>query len=93
MRDNTKGLNMTVIHLYRRQWRSSTTAAVEARVRKKLAADGQVLRRPRGQRERLELGDYFTADAHTGNPERRHCDLEQLAREYGVLYPHEVIAG
>jgi hypothetical protein len=76
----------------RRRWRKSTTATVEARVRKALRGEGQVLRKPRGERERQELGDYFTADAHTGNPERLHCDLERLAREYRVLYPHEVIA-
>ena len=72
--------------------RKNTTAAVEARVRRTLARDGQVLRKPRGERERAELGDYFTADAHTGNPDRRHCDLEQLAREYDVLRLDEVIA-
>lgn len=83
---------MALLYFYRRQWRKNTTAAVEARVRKALTAEGQVLRKPRGERERQELGDYFTADAHTGNPERRHCDLEQLAREYRVLHEHEVIA-
>ena len=81
------------IFLYRRRWRKSTTATVEARVRKALRSEGQLLRKPRGERERQELGDYFTADAHTGNPERRHCDLETLARECGVIYAHEVIEG
>lgn len=82
---------MAVIYLYRKRWRKNTTVAVEARVRKAMRGEGQVLRKPRGERERAELGDYFTADAHTGNPDRRHCDLEQLAREYRVLYQHEVI--
>ncbi len=76
----------------RRQWRKSTTATVEARVRRALRSEGQVLRKPRGERERQELGDYFTDDAHTGNPERQHCDLEELAREYRVLHEHEDIA-
>jgi|GEM_PF-2564055 hypothetical protein len=85
---------MTTMHLIfcRRRWRKSTTATVESRVRKALRAEGQVLRKPRSERERAELGDYFTADAHTGTPDRRHCDLEQLAREYRVLYEHETIA-
>ena len=83
---------MTVFYFYRRRWRKNTTAAVERRVRKAMKAEGQVLRKPRGERERQELGDYFTADAHTGNPERRHCDLEQLAREYRVLHHFEAIA-
>ena len=35
--------------------------------------------------------DYYTVDPHTRFPDRRHCDLEQLAREYRVLRPEEVI--
>ena len=70
-----------------------TERAIEARVRRALQAEGQVLRKPRGNRERQELGDYFTADGHTGNLDRWHCNLEQLARECGVLRADEVIAG
>lgn len=64
---------------------------VEARVRRALRRDGEVLRKPRSASERQELGDYFTADVHNGNPERWHCDLEQLARDCDVLRPGEVI--
>jgi acetyl-CoA carboxylase carboxyltransferase component len=33
------------------------------------------------------------ADQHTGNPDRRHIDLDDLARELRVLDPHESIDG
>jgi hypothetical protein len=68
-----------------------TTAAVEARVRRALAREGEVLRKPRSDRERRELGDYFTVNAHTRFPERGWLNLDELARECGVLRPFEVI--
>ena len=80
-----------VLHIHRKP-QSVARRAVEARVRRALKAEGQLLRKPRGERERQELGCYFTADARTGNPDRRHCDLEQLARDYRVLWRHQVIA-
>lgn len=67
-------------------------AAIEARVRRVLARDGQALRKPRGERERLELGDYFTVSAYTGYPERGWLALDDLARECNVLRADEVIA-
>lgn len=70
-----------------------TEQVIEARVRRALLREGQVLCKPRGSCMRQELGDYFTADAHTGNPERWNCDLEQLAREYRVLRDGEVMTG
>ena len=72
--------------------RRITTAAVEARVRRALARDGQVLRKPRGESERRELGDYFKVSACTGYPERGWLELDELAREYHVLHAGEVIA-
>ncbi len=67
---------------------------VEARVRRAVQRDGEVLRktRPGNTWAKLDLGDYYTVDPYTRFPERRHCDLEQLAREYRVLRPGEVIA-
>jgi hypothetical protein len=41
---------------------------------------------------RANFGDYYTVDPHTGNPQRWHLELEQLARECGVLQPGEVLA-
>lgn len=67
---------------------------IEARVRRALARDGAVLRktRPGNTWAKIDLGDYFTVDSHTGFPDRRHLDLDELARELFVLKPFEVIA-
>jgi hypothetical protein len=67
---------------------------VEDRVRRALRREGEVLRktRPGNTWARADFGDYYTVDPHTRFPERRHCDLTQLARECGVLRPGEVIA-
>lgn len=67
-------------------------SVIEARVRRAMARDGEILCRPRGERTRQELGNYFTVDAHTGTPQRWHLELEQLARECRVLQPGEVLA-
>lgn len=68
--------------------------AIEARVRRALAREGEVLRktRPGNTWVKVDLGDYYTEDPRTRFATRRHCDLEQLARECGVLRPGEVIA-
>ena len=65
--------------------RRISPAAIEARVRRVLARDGQVLRKPRGERERQQLGDYFTVSAYTGYPERGWLALDDLARECNAL--------
>jgi len=72
-----------------------TTKAAEARVRRALRHKGQVLRKTRPGRTwaKVDYGDYYTADQHTGNPDRRHIDLDDLARELRVIDPHESIDG
>jgi hypothetical protein len=69
-------------------------SAIEGRVRRAVARDGELLCKTRPGRTwtKANFGDYYTVDPHTGNPQRWHCDLEQLAREYGSLRPDEVIA-
>jgi hypothetical protein len=64
---------------------------IEARVRRAMASEGQVLRKPRSEQERREFGHYLVVDAHTGNLERWHCDLSELARECGALRAGDVI--
>ena len=68
--------------------------AIEARVRRALAREGERLRktRPGNTWTRANFGDLYTVDAQRGNPQRWHCTLEQLARECNVLRPDEVIA-
>jgi len=70
-------------------------SAIEARVRRALAREGEVLRktRPGTPWAKTDLGDYYTVDQHCGNPIRWDCDLEVLAREARVLRPGEVIEG
>jgi hypothetical protein len=64
---------------------------IEARVRRTLAREGQVLRKPRSEHERSEFGQYLVVDAHTGSPDRWHCDLSELAHECGALRSGEAI--
>jgi hypothetical protein len=72
---------------------SVSQSVIEARVRRALGRDGEVLRKTRpGQTwAKVDLGDYYTVDPYTRFPDRRHCDLAQLARECNVLRPGEVI--
>jgi hypothetical protein len=66
--------------------KSATRRAVEARVRRKLARDGESLHRcAQGSRWYSDLGDYYTADIATAFTCRTHLHLEDLARELGVL--------
>jgi hypothetical protein len=66
--------------------RSITTFALACRVRRRLARDRQLLRRcwPWDTRH-AERGDYYVAEAHTHHVVARHVNVEQLARDLGVL--------
>jgi len=67
--------------------RQLATGTVEARVRRRLRQEGEILCRPRND----QLGPYYTGDAHCGNPVAWNCDLEALAPECGVLRPWETV--
>ena len=60
---------------------------VEARVRRRLRGEGEILCKTRND----QLGPYYTVDPYYGNPERWNCDLEVLARECGALRPWETV--
>lgn len=82
---------MAIIELQRRQWRKSTTATVEARVRRALARDGHVLHKCRpDSRDYHGYGPYYIVDERNCVVSSQH-DLDHLARECGVLRPGEVI--
>lgn len=68
-----------------------TTPALAARVRRRLARDRQLLRPcwPWDTRY-AERGDYFIVEAHTHRVVARHVNVEQLARDLGVL-PENVV--
>ena len=69
-------------------------SVIEARLRRALAREGEVLRmtRPGNTWAKHDCGDYYVIDNATNGVVRTHCDLEQLARECNVLRPGEVIA-
>ena len=72
--------------------RSVTTPAVAARVRRRLARERQLLRRcwP-WDHQHAERGDWYVLAAHSHEVVARHVDVEQLARDLGVLPDHVVV--
>jgi hypothetical protein len=71
---------------------SVTLQTLFRRVRKALANDGEILRRGREDRSWTDTGDYYTTDENRCMW-RRHLNLEEAARELGLLAEHEVVAG
>jgi hypothetical protein len=69
-----------------------STSVIESRVRRALRREGVLLRKTRPGRTwtRANFGDYYTVDPHTGNPQRWHVQLHDLAAELCVLRPGEV---
>jgi hypothetical protein len=66
--------------------------AVLARVNRKLAAEGSVLRRCRqGSHNHDDLGDYYMVNLNTNGIFKVQCELEEEARELGVLGEWEVL--
>jgi hypothetical protein len=66
-----------------------TTRALEARVRRRLAREGEVLHKCRESSQWYrDLGDYYAADERN-HLVRTHIDLEQLARELGAISARE----
>lgn len=56
--------------------------AVEARVRRALEKEGQLLKKCRyDSRWYSDLGDYYVVDASTNAIEASNCDLARLAAE------------
>lgn len=72
--------------------RSITTPDLAARVRRRLARDRQLLRRCSPWSEHhAERGDYYLVAAHTHDVLARHVNVEELARDLGVLPEHVVV--
>jgi hypothetical protein len=68
--------------------------SVERRVQHRLYPEGFLLRKcsPRS-RWHPQLGDYYLVSMVTNTVHTTHQDLEDLAREYGVLREGQAIAG
>ncbi len=72
--------------------RSITTPALAARVRRRLARERQLLRRCSPWSEQHgTLGNYYMVAAHTHDVLARHVNVEELARDLGVLPDHVVV--
>ncbi len=72
--------------------RSITTAALASRVRRRLARERQLLRRCWQWSEHYAaMGDYFIVAAHSHDVLARHVNVEELARNLGVLPEHVIV--
>lgn len=84
--------SVTMDRKWFKPWRRNTTAAVEGRVRRALAQQGETLHKVRADsRDYHGYGPYYIADERNCVVSAQH-DLDDLARECGVLRPDEVIA-
>ena len=61
-----------------------TTAALESRIRRQLAKNGQRLVKPRSEQGRQQLGDAYVVDSSTNAVVASNCDLDDLAAELGI---------
>lgn len=65
--------------------------AVIKRVNRALAHDDQQLRVTRGERLRMDVGDYHVIDWRRNLILNQHVDPEAMARELGVLRQDEAV--
>ncbi len=63
--------------------------ALTARINRKLAKEGQQLKKTRGGRAMLDLGQYHIVDLNRNFIAHSHCDPETVGRELEVLAPWE----
>jgi hypothetical protein len=62
-----------------------TIGALEQRIRRALKRKGETLRRTRGERQEIDLGNYYVVDIQRNIIMQHHCNLEALGRELGVF--------
>jgi hypothetical protein len=68
-----------------------TARALVQRLNRKLAEQDQVLKKSRGARTQLDLGDYYVIDFRRNFVVDDHCDLAELGREFEVLRDYEEV--
>jgi hypothetical protein len=65
--------------------------ALLARLRRRLARNGERLCVLRGDHARFDVGDFYTVDTERACIIRKHVDPIALAKELGVLHDYEVV--
>lgn len=70
-----------------------SAGTVIKRINRRLARNGEDVRvrAVRGYWARLDLGDFYEHNARFNVPGETHIDLEDYARELGVVRPEEVL--
>ena len=63
--------------------------ALLARINRRLAQEDGKLKKVRGERARLDLGDYYVVDVNRNRIVATRVDPETFAREIGALKPYE----
>ncbi len=66
-----------------------STEAVVKRINRKLAHEGQQLRKTRPGNDRIALGEYYIVDLHTNRLECDDVSLGDLGYSLRVLKPNE----
>ena len=62
-----------------------TMKALIARINRQLTKDSMLLRKTRGERAKLDLGEFYVHDYSYNIPNECHVDPEEYGRELGVL--------
>lgn len=68
-----------------------TEKALLARINRKLSAEGEQLRKSRGARCILDLGEFYVRDFSMNFVSETHVDPEALGRDIGVLKHYETV--
>ena len=63
--------------------------ALIQRINRRLAHDGEKLRKTRNPRHFMDLGRYYVVVVPSGYHAASHINLEQYGRETGALGPNE----
>jgi hypothetical protein len=66
--------------------------ALIKRINRRLRVDDEMLRTTRGERARLDLGDYYVHDFRRNFITEHHVNPEDLGRELGVLSDNERVS-
>jgi hypothetical protein len=66
--------------------------ALIQRINRRLAHDGEKLRKNSNPRHLMDMGWYYVVDVWNNWFVASHVNLEQLGREVGALHPSEQLA-